>query len=227
MSFSDETPPPLMGGGWGVGEVGNGLPTRTFPLSLSLSRQGRGDFLYSALLSPDHAGHGPVIFFQTRFLPLPGSTCQEEHEGRAQTSGSAGEEPFCCFSFFFCVPKRRNKKKAPQPVLALRASLASRRERDAKKLGLRPQTVLAFFPAPVCEARQDKWGRVRLPLARSRAPERLPKRGFALFERSEFAKPRQHRGAQGIPPAAGQVTRVPFLWFVSLGKQRNEQTNFP
>jgi hypothetical protein len=60
-------------------------------------------------------------------------------------------------------------------------------------------------------------------LARSRAPERLPKKGFALFERSEFAKPRQHRGAQGIPPPAGQVTRGPFLWFVSLGKQRNEQ----
>jgi hypothetical protein len=47
-------------------------------------------------------------------------------------------------------------------------------------------------------------------------------KGFALFERSEFAKPRQHRGAQGIPPSAGQGTRVPFLWFVSLGKQRNE-----
>ncbi|MHB1183805.1 MAG: hypothetical protein ACYC4A_03775 [Desulfobulbia bacterium] len=108
-------------------------------------------------------------------------------------------------SFFFCVPKRRNKKKAPQPVLALRASLTSRRGRDAEKLGLRPQTVLASFSAPVCEARQDKWG--KFPLARSRAPERLPKKGFALFERSEFAKPRQHRGAQGIPPSAGQETQ--------------------
>ena len=69
-----------------------------------------------------------------------------------------GKESFSSFSFFFCVPKRRNKKKAPQPVLALRASLASRRVRDAEKLGLRPQTVPASFPAPVCEARQDKWG---------------------------------------------------------------------
>jgi hypothetical protein len=114
---------------------------------------------------------------------------------------------FLLFPFFFCVPKRRNKKKAPQPVLALRASLTSRRERDAEKLGLRPQTVSASFSAPACEARQDKWGRGKIPLARSRAPERLPKRGFALFERSEFAKPRQHRGAQGIPPAAGQGTQ--------------------
>jgi hypothetical protein len=95
-------------------------------------------------------------------------------------------------SFFFCVPKRRNKKMAPQPVLALRASLASRRGRDAEKLGLRPQTVPASFSAPVCEARQDKWGGEReFPLARRRAPEKLPKREVALFERSEFATSRQ------------------------------------
>ncbi|MCX5875530.1 MAG: hypothetical protein NT087_04390 [Deltaproteobacteria bacterium] len=73
-------------------------------------------------------------------------------------------------------------------------------------------------------------------MARSRAPERLPKKGFALFEAlAEFAKPRQHRGTQGIPPTAGQETQgalslVRFFgqakWFVSLGKQRNEQANF-
>jgi hypothetical protein len=43
-----------------------------------------------------------------------------------------------------------------------------------------------------------------IPLTRRRAPERLPKKEFALFERSEFANSRQHRGAQGIPPTAGQ-----------------------
>jgi hypothetical protein len=32
------------------------------------------------------------------------------------------------------------------------------------------------------------------------------------------------RAAQGIPLKAGQVNSLPFLWFVSLGKQRNEQT---
>jgi len=55
---------------------------------------------------------------------------------------------FAVLSFFLCVPKRRNKKKAPQPVLALRASLASRRWRDAEKLGLRPQTVGVFAYLP-------------------------------------------------------------------------------
>jgi hypothetical protein len=52
-----------------------------------------------------------------------------------------------------------------------------------------PSNSSRVFSAPVCEARQDKWG--KLPLARSRAPEKLPKREVALFERSEFATSRQ------------------------------------
>jgi len=110
-------------------------------------------------------------------------------------------------SFFFCVPKRRNKKKAPQPVLALRASLTSRRERDAEKLGLRPQTVPASFPPPSARRGRTNGEERESPLARSRAPERLPKRGFALSERSEFAKPRQHRGV----PHAGHKLRASRL----------------
>jgi hypothetical protein len=65
---------------------------------------------------------------------------------------------------------------------------------------------------------------VKIPLARSRAPERLPEKGFALFE----AKPslqspgsiEEHRVSR-LRRDKGH--RGPFLWFVSLGKQRNEQ----
>jgi hypothetical protein len=71
-------------------------------------------------------------------------------------------------------------------------------------------------------------------LARNRAPERLPKRGFALSEAlAEFAKPRQHRGVslKGHKLRESRLRRDkghrgPFLWFVSLGKQRNEHTDF-
>jgi hypothetical protein len=79
------------------------------------------------------------------------------------------------------VPKRRNKKTAPQPVLALRASLTSRRGRDAEKLGLCPQTVPASFSAPVCEARQDKWGREN-PIGTQPSTGEAAEKGFALFE---------------------------------------------
>ncbi len=38
-SFLHESPPPLTGGGWGVGEVANSIKNGTFPLSLSLPRR--------------------------------------------------------------------------------------------------------------------------------------------------------------------------------------------
>ena len=136
--------------------------------------------------------------------------------------------------FFFCVPKRRNKKKAPQPVLALRASLTSRRGRDAKKLGgvytpLRGalRQFLRLFPPPSARRGRTNGERGKFPLARRRAPERLPKREVALFERSEFATSRQHRGAQGIPPTGAQVAGclfffVLFLWASKEKEQKKE-----
>jgi hypothetical protein len=66
------------------------------------------------------------------------------------------------------------------------------------------------FDCPAISVKSFGFSAVKIPLARRRAPERLPKKGFALFERSEFAKPRQHRGAQGIPPAAGQGAQGAF-----------------
>jgi len=116
---------------------------------------------------------------------------------------------FCCFLSSFACPKEETRKRHPSQSWPYGLPLLLDQGGTLKKLGLRPQTVLASFSAPVREARQDKWGgRKRFPLARSRAPERLTKRGFALFEaKAEFAKPRQHRGAQGIPPTAGQGTQ--------------------
>ena len=151
----------------------------------------------------------------------------------------SGKDFSAVLSFFFCVPKRRNKKKAPQPVLALRASLTSRRGRDAEKLGLRPQTVgvFAYLPRlfrPRLRGAAGQMGEGKIPLARSRAPERLPKRGFALSEAlAEFAKPRHieeypMRGINSGHPAFGGTRDTGGLFFgsVSLGKQRNEQTDF-
>jgi hypothetical protein len=134
-------------------------------------------------------------------------------------------------SFFFCVPKRRNKKRAPQPVLALRASLTSRRERDAEKLGLRPQTVPASFSAPVCEARQDKWGNSHWHAAEHR---RGCRKGALHCLRREPSlqcpgsiEEYPMRGINsGYPAFGGTSAWVPFPWLVSLGRQRNEHTDF-
>jgi len=60
------------------------------------------------------------------------------------------------------------------------------------------------------------------PIGTCRAPEKVSIKDFELFERSEFSKSRQFRGAQGSPK--DQVTRVPvllvrFLW----ASKENEQ----
>ena len=63
-----------------------------------------------------------------------------------------------------------------------------------------PSDSSRVFSAPVCEARQDKWGNSHW----------------------HAAEPRQHRGV----PLRDKRHRGPFLWFVSLGKQKNEHTDF-
>ena len=130
-------------------------------------------------------------------------------------------------SFFFCVPKRRNKKKAPQPVLALRASLTSRRGRDAEKLGLRPQTVPASFPPPVCEARQDKWGREKekshWPAAEHRRGCR--KRALHCLRRSRVCKAPAASRSTGYPACGGtRDTGGPFFGsFLWASKEMNRR----
>ena len=43
------TPPPLTGGGWGVGAATNGSKGGTFPPTLTLPRQGGGNYFASEL----------------------------------------------------------------------------------------------------------------------------------------------------------------------------------
>jgi hypothetical protein len=61
--------------------------------------------------------------------------------------------------------------------------------------------------------------------ARSRAPQQLPIKEFALFESPQggICKLRQLRGAQGIRCRRTSGTGRPFFWFFSLGVQRKEQ----
>ena len=148
-------------------------------------------------------------------------------KGLSELFGENGDSSVAVFSFFFCVPKRRNKKKAPQPVLALRASLTSRRGRDAEKLGLRPQTVPASFPALACEARQDKWGREENSHWHAAEHRKSCRKGrLHCLSAASLQSPgsiEEHRASR-LRRDKGH--RGPFLWFVSLGKQRNEHINF-
>jgi len=148
--------------------------------------------------------------------------------GLSELFGENGANFAVVSSFFFCVPKRRNKKKAPQPVLALRASLTSRRGRDAEKLGLRPQTVPASFPPP--SARRGRtngeWGGENSHWHAAEHRRGCRKGDLHCLSAASLQSPgsiEEHRASR-LRRDKGH--RGPFLWFVSLGKQRNEHVNF-
>ena len=131
----------------------------------------------------------------------------------------------CSLSSFAC-PKEETRKRHPSQSWPCGLPLLLAEGGTRKNSGFALRQFPRLFRPRLRGAAGQMGGGRRFPLARRRAPERLPKRGFALFERSEFAKPRQHRGAQGIPPSAGQMTRVPFLLVRFLwASKENEQTN--
>jgi len=131
--------------------------------------------------------------------------------------GMRWKELFLLFSFLLLRAQKKKQEKgtpaSPGPTgFPYFSTKAGRGKTRAS-----PSDSSRVFSRPRLRGAAGQMGERKIPLARSRAPERLPKREFALFERSEFAKPRQHRGAQGIPPKAGQETQgafslVPFLW---------------
>jgi len=66
----------------------------------------------------------------------------------------------------FACPKESNQRRKAPSSAVLRTSLRCSISRVAAELGLRPQTVLAEFPRPLCAARRVSKGfcpRVTIP----------------------------------------------------------------
>ena len=131
---------------------------------------------------------------------------------------------YCCFLSSFACPKEETRKRHPSQSWPSGLPLLLDESGTRKNSGF----ALRQFPRlfrPHLRGAAGQMGGGKFPLARSRAPERLPKRGFALFE----AKPslqspgsiEEHRVSR---LRRDKRHRGPFLWFVSLGKQRNEHT---
>jgi hypothetical protein len=49
------------------------------------------------------------------------------------------------------------------------------------------------------------------------------KRSLTCLSEASFQTPGRFEQRRVVPQNAGPSNRLPFLWFVSLGKQRNEQ----
>jgi hypothetical protein len=131
----------------------------------------------------------------------------------------------------FACPKEETRKRHPSQSwpCGLPLLLAEGGTRKNSGFALK-QFPRLFRPRLRGAAGQMGERRRKIPLARSRAPERLPKRGFALFERSEFAKPRQPSRSAGHPANGGtRDTGCPFFGsFLWARKEMNRKTkHFP
>jgi hypothetical protein len=141
--------------------------------------------------------------------------------GNTEESGEA----FLLFSLSsFACPKEETRKRHPNQSWPCGLPLLLAGGGTRKNSGFALKQFPRLFPPP--PARRGRTNG-EFPLARSRAPERLPKRGFALFEaQPSLQSPgsiEEHRVSR---LRRDKRHRVPFLWFVSLGKQRNERTDF-
>jgi hypothetical protein len=90
----------------------------------------------------------------------------------------------------FACPKEETRKRHPSQSWPCGLPLLLDEGGTRKNSGF----ALKQFPRlfrPRLRGAAGQMGEGKIPLARSRAPEKLPKREVALFERSEFATSRQ------------------------------------
>jgi len=99
--------------------------------------------------------------------------------------------PFCC-SLFLLLRAQKKKQEKGTPASPGPAGFPCFSPRAGRgKTRASPSNSSRVFFRPRLQGAAGQMGENRLPLARSRAPEKLPKREVALFERSEFATSRQ------------------------------------
>ena len=124
----------------------------------------------------------------------------------------------------FCLPKNE-PKRAPRLSRPFGLPCASRCCRDAGN-SASPQTCQRPFSATPVMLSWTEWGPENtnlvfwMPFHAAEQRKNNRKSARTVWGEASYAAPgyfEQHREAEG------QVDRLPFLWFVSLGKQRNER----
>ena len=102
--------------------------------------------------------------------------------------GKRSEDFFLLFSLSSCVcPKEETRKRHPNQSwpcgLPLLLDDGGTRKNSGFALKQSESSLTSrVFSRPRLRGAAGQMGEGKFPLARSRAPERLPKRGFALFE---------------------------------------------
>jgi hypothetical protein len=167
-------------------------------------------------------------------MPIPWPSGSRKNRAIRELRAGKREDPFCG-SFFLLLRAQKKKQEKGTPTSPGPAGCPCFSPRAGRgKTRASPSNSSRVFFRPRLRGAAGQMGEKRLPLARSRAPERLPKRGFALFERKPSLQSPGSieeypmRGINSGHPAFGGTSDTgPFLWFVSLGKQRNEHPPLP
>jgi len=143
--------------------------------------------------------------------------------------------PFCCSLFLLLrAQKKKQEKGTPAspgptgfPCFSTRAGRGKTRASPSNSRSLRLPP--ASFSAPACEARQDKWGGEEENSHWHAAEHRRGCRKgdlHCLRRKPSLQSPGSIEERRASRLRRDQGHRGPFLWFVSLGKQRNERTDF-
>ncbi len=173
----------------------------------------------------------PGVFFKPDSYPCRTRPVKKNmrvghrHPGVPEMSRSA------VFLSSFAYPKEETRKRHPSQSwpcgLPLLLDEGGTRKNSGFALRQSESSLTSrVFSALVCEARQDKWGRKNSHWHAAEHRRGCRKRDLHCLRRSRVCKAPAASRSTGHPACGGTSAWGPFLWFVSLGKQRNEQTDF-
>ena len=136
-----------------------------------------------------------------------------------------GRRIFCCVLFLLLrAQKKKQEKGTPtSPGPAGFPCFSPRAGRGKTRAS--PSNSSRVFSAPVCEARQDKWGEKNSHWHAAEHRKNCRKGRLHCLSAASLQHPGSFEEHRASRPRRDKGHRGPFLWLVSLGKQRNEQKN--
>jgi len=149
-----------------------------------------------------------------------------QFNGLSGICGEDGGNFAAVFSFFFCVPKRRNKKRHPSQSWPCGLPLLLDEGGTRKNSGFALRQFPRLFRPRLRGAAGQMGGEEDSHWHAAEHRRGCRKRDLHCLSVASLQSPgsiEEHRASR---PRRDKRHRGPFLWFVSLGKQRNEHANF-
>jgi hypothetical protein len=115
--------------------------------------------LYSALFSPDHVGHGPMIFFKPDSYPCRAGPVKENLRGGHRHPGMPGKSCSSVFLSSFACPKEETRKRHPNQSWPYGLPLLLAEGGTRKNSGFALKQFPRLFPPPSARRGRTNGGR--------------------------------------------------------------------